>query len=94
MKRLPVKCPSCEGRLNVKSLICESCETQVTGEFLLPVLAGLAPDEQQFIVDFVKNSGSLKIMAQKLKLSYPTVRNRLDEIIKTIEENEKKHGHE
>jgi len=41
-------------------------------------------EEQKFILDFIKASGSLKIMAQKMKLSYPTVRNRLDDIIARI----------
>jgi hypothetical protein len=40
--------------------------------------------EQSFIIEFVKSSGSLKIMAEKLKLSYPTVRNMLDDLIDKI----------
>lgn len=89
MKKLPHVCPSCSSPLMVKSLICGHCSTEVTGEFELPMLASLAPGDQQFIIDFVKSSGSLKLMAEKLKLSYPTVRNLLDDIIKKIELNEK-----
>ncbi len=54
----------------------------------------LPADDQLFILDFVKSSGSLKEMARKLGLSYPTVRNRLDDIIaqiQTIENNETNH---
>ena len=39
---------------------------------------------EQFVLDFVKSSGSLKEMAHKLGLSYPTVRNRLDDIISQL----------
>ncbi len=46
-----------------------------------------APD-QQFVLDFVKSSGSLKEMAHKLGLSYPTVRNRLDDIISQLNQFE------
>jgi hypothetical protein len=60
------------------------CATEVTGEFALPVLARLNNADQQFIIDFVKCSGSLKQMAEKLQLSYPTVRNMLDDLIKRI----------
>ena len=37
--------------------------------------------EQTFVESFVASSGSLKDMAKIMNLSYPTVRNRLDEII-------------
>ena len=57
--------------------------------YTLPVLARLSGDDQQFILRFVKNSGSLKEMAVELKLSYPTVRNMLNEIIERIEKYEK-----
>lgn len=61
----------------------------MNGSYDLPVLALLSQDDQQFILQFVKNSGSLKNMANELKLSYPTVRNMLNEIISTIEKYEK-----
>jgi len=53
----------------------------------MPVLASLTGQEQDFIIEFVKSSGSLKIMAQKLGLSYPTVRNLLDDVIQKLENN-------
>ena len=87
-KNLPHICPSCASTLKVKSLVCGQCATEVSGVFSLPLLASLTQQEQDFIVDFVKSSGSLKIMAQKLGLSYPTVRNLLDDIIGKIETNQ------
>jgi hypothetical protein len=80
-KRLPVICPSCASSLSVKSLVCESCDTEVAGKFSLPLLLQLSDEEQAFVFDFVQSSGSLKLMAQKLGLSYPTVRNMLDDLI-------------
>jgi hypothetical protein len=84
-KKLPLKCPSCDSSLKVAKLHCEHCETEVTGDYELPVLAKLDVKDQLIIVDFVKASGSLKVMAQQMGLSYPTVRNILDEIIEKIE---------
>ena len=86
---LPTLCPSCHAHLKVRSLKCEQCETEVNGFYDLPVLARLSDEDQQFILSFVKNSGSLKDMAAELKFSYPTVRNMLNEIILTIEKYEK-----
>jgi hypothetical protein len=63
---------------------CETCGTEVSGSYPLPVLIRLSAEDQVFILQFVKSSGSLKEMAHYLKLSYPTVRNLLDEIIKKI----------
>jgi len=84
MKILPAICPSCNSQLNVKSLVCERCQTEIQGQYELPSLARLSTDDQGFIIEFIKASGSLKEMARLLGLSYPTVRNRLDEIIERI----------
>jgi len=73
----------------VTSLSCANCQTEVRGEFELPPLARLEPDDRIFITEFVKSSGSLKLMAEKMKLSYPTVRNMLDDIIARLNEIEK-----
>ncbi|MFC1733955.1 DUF2089 family protein [candidate division KSB1 bacterium] len=81
---LPIFCPSCNERLHVKSMHCTNCQTNVEGSYELPVLLNLSAEEQIFIMNFVKASGSLKEMAKHLKLSYPTVRNRLDDLIKKI----------
>jgi hypothetical protein len=53
------------------------------------LLAQLSVEEQDFVLKFVKNSGSLKDMAKDLGLSYPTVRNLLDDIIEKIKNYEK-----
>lgn len=89
MKLLPVECPACNSHLKVKSLICQQCQTEIQGQYELPPLAKLSPDDQAFILEFIKASGSLKQMAKLLKLSYPTVRNRLDEIIERLKLAEK-----
>jgi hypothetical protein len=89
MSNLPSQCPACKEQLKVKRLVCENCQTQVEGLYQLPVLMRLDLQEQAFLIDFLKCSGSLKDMAALMKLSYPTVRNRLDEIIEKIKQLEK-----
>ncbi len=71
-------------------MICGTCETEVTGNYNLPLLASLSDEDQFFITNFVKCSGSLKTMAQDLGLSYPTVRNMLDDVIARIDNLQKK----
>ncbi len=84
MKRVPTKCPSCNQEMRVCRLRCRSCETEVNGEYPLPLLLQLTPEEQDFVIQFVKSSGSLKEMSKHMTLSYPTVRNYLDNLISKL----------
>ena len=83
-KKLPADCPACQRHLKVKRLFCDGCQTEIEGLFELPQLARLSLQDQQFILQFVQASGSLKEMAKILRLSYPTVRNQLNDIIKRL----------
>ncbi len=83
-KKLPPHCPSCAAPLQVSRLRCPQCATEVVGEFDLPAFMRLTEKEQTFILDFVRASGSLKEMARAAGVSYPTLRNRLDELIEKI----------
>lgn len=82
--KLPTHCPSCTHKLHVTQLACENCETTVGGQFNLPLLSQLTQEEQDFILQFFLYSGSLKQMAQQMNISYPTVRNKLDDMIEHI----------
>lgn len=89
MAKLVSQCPSCSGRLAAIRLACESCGTQLEGQFDLPLLLRLSPADLAFVTEFVRCSGSLKEMAKLTNTSYPTVRNRLDEIIAQLTELER-----
>ncbi len=83
-KKMPQNCPSCDSRMKVKKLVCSNCSTEIDGLFAFPILSALSNEDQFFIIDFIKLGGSLKDVANKMKLSYPTIRNQLDEIIARI----------
>jgi hypothetical protein len=51
-------------------------------------LINLDNDELNFIKKFVLCSGSLKEMANQYGVTYPTVRQRLDNLIRKISDNE------
>ena len=96
MASLPNRCPSCDAQLTIAELRCESCETQLEGNFEIPALVRLSPADLDFVLRFVKSSGSLKEMAKQAGQSYPTVRNRLSDIIAQLSDNrssdEKRHS--
>jgi hypothetical protein len=83
---LPVVCPSCSSRLAVQSLICPDCDTTVSGLYDLPELLSLSKEELTFIFQFVRNSGSLKEMSKVMGLSYPTIRNYLNDLIEKLDQ--------
>lgn len=90
MAKLVVTCPSCLGDLRVTRLACDSCGTNLDGSFELPALLQLPREDFAFISEFVRASGSLKAIATLEGRSYPTVRNRLNQIIARLEDVE--HG--
>jgi hypothetical protein len=84
---LPTSCPSCQHGLSVARLKCLACGTQLEGEFALPLVMTLPAEDLGFLVEFVKASGSLKEIARRRGQSYPTVRNRLNDVIARLEES-------
>lgn len=86
---LPSNCPSCQSRLAVRELSCPQCDTRVQGQYALPLFLQLKADEQDFLMRFLKASGSLKEMAKQLGYSYPKVRNMLDDLIEQVRNLEK-----
>lgn len=87
-KTFPTVCPSCGGILTVKSLHCAECDTTISGQFAIHPILRLTAEEQQFVLAFIRCSGSLKQMAADMGLSYPTVRNILDDIISKLQNYE------
>ena len=93
IKKMPQACPSCDSRLNVKKLVCQNCDTEVDGTYPMPLLASFSDIEQEFIINFIKTSGSLKEMASIMNRSYPSVRNYLDELITKLNNLQKNNNH-
>jgi hypothetical protein len=81
----PGACNICGGRLTIKRLECADCGCSLEGDFTLPRLARLKPEEQKFIELMVLLSGNMKNVAAELGISYPTVRNKLDRVIEALE---------
>ncbi len=86
MGKIIAQCPSCEStKLQVVKIECKDCDTKFEGLFEIPALLKLTDDDLKFILNFVCCSGSLKEMAVQQNISYPTLRNRLNTLIDTIQ---------
>ncbi len=84
MKTALGKCPVCEGELTVTRLHCEACDITIEGRFANGVLAGLTSEQLDFIETFVRCEGKMNRMEDEMELSYPTLRNRLQEVIRAM----------
>lgn len=85
MSNLITQCPSCRSvDLQIVKVECKSCLTRFEGQFDINPLLKLSDEELQFVIDFVKCSGSLKEMASLQNVSYPTLRNRLNALISNL----------
>ncbi len=80
----PSRCPVCGDTLTVTRLSCPSCDTSIEGRYRFSRLEQLAPEQLGFVELFVRCEGKLNWVAQELKVSYPTVRARLDEVIRAM----------
>ncbi len=86
MTKLPTVCPSCDNALSVSQMKCTHCSTEVLGVYELPLYLKLTREEQEFILNFFLSSGSIKEMAKQAELSYPTMRNKMDDLIEKIKQ--------
>jgi hypothetical protein len=85
MRSAPVVCPICGAALTVQRLHCSSCDTVLEGHFTASRLANLSPEQTEFLVTFVRCEGKLNRIEQEGGWgSYPTIRNRLHELIRSL----------
>jgi hypothetical protein len=84
MKTALSKCPVCDGELTVTRLHCDTCDTTIEGRFANTSFAGLTPEQLDFIETFVRCEGKLTRVQEEMALSYPTVRNRLQEVVRAL----------
>ena len=60
----------------------------IEGIFQLPPVARLTTDDQVFVAAFMRCHGSIKRMEEWFGVSYPTIKNRLDQIASKLEFSE------
>jgi len=81
MYSIPTKCPICGDDLYVERLVCVQCGTTIEGTFVPQRFTQLTHEQWNFVELFLRCEGKLNRVQEELGLSYPTVRNRLNEVI-------------
>lgn len=82
-----INCPVCSKQLRIREFYCTECDTQIRGDFIPNELNTLSSEQLQFVRTFLLAQGNIKEVEKKLGISYPTVKNRLAEIIDIINDN-------
>lgn len=78
------RCPVCNNELNVTKLHCDYCNTTIESKFSLCKFCKLNDEQKYFVEVFIKNRGNIKEIEKELGISYPTVRNKLENVIEAL----------
>jgi hypothetical protein len=78
------RCPICDDILEVTTLHCRNCDTSIQGHFSLGRFYQLTPEQLEFAETFIRCEGRINRVEEELGISYPTVRNRLNEVIRAL----------
>ena len=84
MKKVISRCPVCNNELTVARLKCDSCDTVIENSFRLSKFDYLSDEELYFTETFIRCRGNIKEVEKELGISYPTVRSKLDAVIKKL----------
>lgn len=84
MNQILSACPVCQHQLEVTKLYCRNCDTTIEGHFEVGNLQQLSADQLSFLITFVRNEGKINRVGEELGVSYPTVRSRLHDVIRSL----------
>jgi hypothetical protein len=77
-------CPVCAGELAVTRLRCRSCGTTLEGDFSVGRFGRLDRDQLALLESFLRSRGNLREMERELGLSYPTIRSRVEALVRSL----------
>ena len=82
--KAPGICPVCGEKLSINKLGCPKCLTVIEGDFQPCEFCRLPEEDLEFVKIFIKCRGSIKDVERELGISYPTVRGKLDSVIRSL----------
>ena len=77
-------CPVCSSELAVTRLHCSSCGTTLEGDFSVGRFGRLSRDQLALLESFLRSRGNLRDMERELGISYPTVRSRVEQLVRSL----------
>jgi hypothetical protein len=77
-------CPVCAGELAVTRLHCSTCGSTLEGEFSVGRFGRLTREQLILLESFLRSRGNLRDMERELGISYPTVRGRVEALVRAL----------
>jgi hypothetical protein len=77
-------CPVCSNELAVTRLHCDTCGTTLEGDFSVGRFGRLDRDQMLILESFLRSRGNLREMERELGISYPTVRARVEALVRAL----------
>jgi hypothetical protein len=77
-------CPVCDGELQVTRLQCRTCGTAIEGQFTVGRFGRLGRDQLALLESFLRARGNLRELEREMGISYPTVRNRIEALVRAL----------
>jgi hypothetical protein len=77
-------CPVCAGELAVTRLHCSTCGTTLEGDFSVGRFGRLSREQLTILESFLRSRGNLRDMERELSISYPTVRSRVEALVRAL----------
>ncbi|HEX5014478.1 MAG TPA: DUF2089 domain-containing protein [Candidatus Limnocylindrales bacterium] len=77
-------CPVCSNELAVTRLHCGSCGTTLEGDFSVGRFGRLSREQLALLESFLRSRGNLRDMERELGISYPTVRSRVEQLVRSL----------
>lgn len=77
-------CPVCASDLSVTRLHCGDCGTTLEGEFSVGRFNRLTREQMALLESFLRSRGNLRDVERELGISYPTVRARVDALVRAL----------
>ena len=77
-------CPYCKGAMSPIKARCTACGVAIEGSFRQSRVARLPAEQAAFLAEYVLAGFSVKALEERVGMSYPAVRARLDRIIESM----------
>jgi hypothetical protein len=77
-------CPVCSHELSITRLHCDHCATTLEGDFSVGRFGRLSREQLALLESFLRSRGNLREMERELGISYPTVRNRVEALVRAL----------
>lgn len=84
MKIKLFNCPSCSEKMVISELKCPKCDLRIHKDFESCDFCSLPEENYEFLLIFLRTQGRITDMEKVLGVSYPTIKTKIDNLLKSL----------